>query len=204
MERTRVERQSITLKEWTQYFNYDICYMDKQEDKWSRPISISSIINNDNLQSEATFTNDGTVYYLSYLKGVEQECGIFKSKFKNGEYLPPDTLPTYINSQSQDWTPYISPDDSYIIFSSNRNNSNDPGDLYISFHDIKLDKWFEPINLGEPINTWAHERFPTVSPDGKYLFFTRWTKENTYDVFWVSSKIIDELKKEVFNSKVAK
>jgi hypothetical protein len=28
----------------------------------------------------------------------------------------------------------------------------------------------------------------------KYLFFTRWTKENSHDIFWVSSDIINELK----------
>ena len=51
--------------------------------------------------------------------------------------------------------------------------------------------------MGEPINTWAQETFPTVSPDGKYVFFTRWTNDkNDMDVYWVSAKIIDRLREE--------
>jgi hypothetical protein len=40
------------------------------------------------------------------------------------------------------------------------------------------------------------ERFSTVSSDGKYLFFTRDTPGYDEDVYWVSAKIIDDLKKE--------
>jgi hypothetical protein len=50
--------------------------------------------------------------------------------------------------------------------------------------------------LGEPINTNTTERFPAVSPDGKYLFFTRWTPDHDEDVFWVSAKIIDRLREK--------
>ncbi len=44
--------------------------------------------------------------------------------------------------------------------------------------------------MGKPINSLAQERFPYVSPDGEYLFFTRWTRENDQDIFWVKSDII--------------
>lgn len=195
-ERHRIPKNGVIPSEWTRYLNDDIWFVERQGHGWSQPQSISSIINNDNLQIQATFNKLGTVYFLSYLKGVDQECGIFKSKLKNGKYLIIDTLPNCINSPSQDWTPYIAPDDSYLIFSSRRHDSNDGGDLYISFHDINKDTWTEPVNMGEPINTWAQERFPTVSPDGKYLFFTRWTKNNHQDIFWVSAKIIDRLREK--------
>jgi WD40-like Beta Propeller Repeat. len=175
--------------------NEDIWYAEKQSQGWSKPQSLSPIVNDSGLQIQATFNKEGTVYFLGYLKG--KECGIFRSKFKNGNYLKPDTLPSCINfSPSMNWTPYIARDDSYLIFSSNRHNVNDGGDLYISFHDINKDTWTEPMNMGEPINTWAQERFPAVSPDGKYLFFTRWTENNHMDIFWVSAKIIDRLREK--------
>ena len=58
---------------------------------------------------------------------------------------------------------------------------------------MNTDTWSEPINMGEPINTRAQERLPGISPDGKYLFFTRWTPDQDQDVFWVSAGIIDRL-----------
>ena len=45
------------------------------------------------------------------------------------------------------------------------------------------------------IITREWERFPVVSPDGKYLFFTRGGSDKS-NLFWVSTKIIDDLKKE--------
>jgi Tol biopolymer transport system component len=174
--------------------NADIWYAERQGNTWTKPQSIGSAINNINGQCQASFTNNGNAYYLDYRTiNNKWTCDIFKSEFKNGEYLKPDTLPQYINSPSQDWTPYVAPDDSYLIFSSSRERKY--GDLYICFHDINNDKWSEPVKLGDAINTSTQETFPFVSPDGKYLFFTRWTDEkNDMDVYWVSSSFIDSLK----------
>ena len=46
--------------------------------------------------------------------------------------------------------------------------------------------------MGAEINTELRERFPTVSPDGKYMFFMRHTPGQ--DFFWVSTEIIKNLK----------
>ena len=54
------------------------------------------------------------------------------------------------------------------------------------------DKWGDPINMGDKINTSTRERFPMVSPDGKYFFFMRHTE--TQDFFWVSTEVIENLK----------
>jgi hypothetical protein len=70
---------------------------------------------------------------------------------------------------------------------------DDYGDLYVCFRQPD-GTWTDRVSLGEPINSKALERFPTVSPDGKYLFFTRWTPEHDEDVFWVSAGIIEQLK----------
>lgn len=57
----------------------------------------------------------------------------------------------------------------------------------------------QAFSLGEAINTKRGERFPAVSADGKYLFFTRWFEIGNEDVMWVSANIIADIKKEVFN-----
>src|ERR1035437_2249004 len=115
----------------------------------------------------------------------------------NGEYAKPHLLPRSINLPPfLNWTPFIAPDESYIIFSSSRRTSADErGDLYICFH--KEDgNWTDPVSLGPSVNTNLQERFPVVSPDGKYLFFSRWTPDHDEDVFWMSSKIIDDIKEK--------
>jgi hypothetical protein len=70
---------------------------------------------------------------------------------------------------------------------------DDYGDLYICFRQPD-GNWTDRINLGDRINSKGLERFPSVSPDGKYLFFTRDTPGTEEDVYWVSAKIIDRLR----------
>jgi len=110
-----------------------------------------------------------------------------------------ESLPHCINLPlSWNYSPFIAPDESYLIFSSNRPGSlDDHGDLYISFHDISTDTWSEPVNMGRPINTRGQESSPGLSPDGKYLFFTGPNAGHQADVFWVSAGIIDRLKAKV-------
>ena len=55
--------------------------------------------------------------------------------------------------------------------------------------------WCEIINMGNSINTDGNERFPNLTPDGKYFFFNR-----TGDVYWVDAKIIDKLKPDSLKS----
>ena len=79
----------------------------------------------------------------------------------------------------------------YIIFAAKHESGFGDIDLYISFK-TEEDKWGTPINMGDKINTKTRERFPVVSPDGKYLFFMRHTE--TQDFFWVSTELIENLK----------
>jgi hypothetical protein len=87
------------------------------------------------------------------------------------------------------WTIFVSPDEDHLIFAG----GSDDADLYIRFKNNE-GQWGTPINMGGKINTKQWERFPVVSPDGKYLFFTRGGSD-TSNVFWVSTAVIDSLKK---------
>ena len=46
------------------------------------------------------------------------------------------------------------------------------GDLFVSYRRDE-GGWGQPFSLGEGINTDQHEFCPMVTPDGKYLFFSR-------------------------------
>jgi hypothetical protein len=59
------------------------------------------------------------------------------------------------------------------------------GDLYAAYR-LKNGSWSEPVNLESKINTGGHERFPWVTPDGKYLSFLRVLDGS--DIYWVDAK----------------
>ena len=104
-------------------------------------------------------------------------------------------LPPYINSKGYEDGPFAAPDESYLIFESDRPNGIEGKiDLYISFNK-KDGTWTDPMNMGSKIKSAFAERFAKVSPDNKYLFFGRNTG-NGFDIYWISAAIIDELKNE--------
>lgn len=150
-----------------------------------------------------SIANNRNIYFMSHLEGSHNDIGIYRAEFINGEYTEPKPLPERINKAGfLNWTPFIAPDESYLLFSSNRHDpDNDAGDLYISLR-LTDGGWTNPINLGEAVNSPWQERFPMLSPDGKHLFFTRPTAECHQDVFWVSAAIIENIKATIFKDEV--
>ncbi|NVK82720.1 MAG: PD40 domain-containing protein, partial [Cytophagia bacterium] len=67
-------------------------------------------------------------------------------------------------------------------------------DMYISFRN-KDGSWKRAINMGKSINSKFNE-FPSgLTPDGKYFIFASSRMGPfTPDIYWVSSKVIENLK----------
>jgi Putative Ig domain len=79
---------------------------------------------------------------------------------------------------------YIARDESYIIVSANETPTYEC-ELFISFR--KADKtWTNPKSLGAAINDGLAHRFGQyVTPDKKYLIYTRGTGESDCNFYWV-------------------
>jgi hypothetical protein len=172
--------------------------VEKIKNQWGNPGLSEDILPNINGKAIMTlcFANSGNVYYD--LGGPDSTGGwnwsVYVRELVSGKYQESKLLEGGINDDVINWCPWISPDESYIIWSSHREGNFGNGDLYISFKN-KNGSWSTPINMGNRINTEGQERFPSVSPDGKYLFFARHKDSITYsDFYWVSAKIIEELK----------
>jgi hypothetical protein len=95
---------------------------------------------------------------------------IYKSEYKDGVYAQPELLSSEINGDTHSLTPFIAPDESYIIFS--RTTINDDAELYISYQEEGI--WSAAEKLSDKVNTTTNKEVgPYVSPDGQYFFFTR-------------------------------
>lgn len=168
----------------------DIWISNKTEQGWGDPKPIQNLIG----LWTPTVTDNGTIYFLEVKDGERLIC---RAEYENGEYAEIEILNENINKTGDlNWSPFIASDESCLIFSSNREGLFGSGDLYISFKG-KNGEWQEAINMGPSINTDKQERFPGVSPNGKYLFFTRWYSAPYYhDIYWVSSSILGDYKEK--------
>jgi hypothetical protein len=175
----------------------DIWVAERQGDDWGEPKCLNLVGRYPELRNVfmPTIARNGALYFLGYAPGPRNDLGIFRAELVNGEYAKPELLPRSINPPSfLNWAPFVVPDESYLLFSSNRAGSlDDAGDLYIS-RRLADGSWTDPVSLGEPVNSNRQERLPMLSLDGKYLFFTRPTPGHDQDVYWVDAATIPALR----------
>jgi hypothetical protein len=115
------------------------------------------------------------------------------SRLVNGKREAPTPFSKEINTGKYNAHPFIAPDESYLIWDGQRDSVVRNADLFISFRQ-QDGSWGEAIKMGDTINTEASEFAAAVSPDGKYLFFTRHMGPDTTVTFWVDAQIIDTLR----------
>ncbi len=142
-----------------------------------------------------TASSKGT-YFFDEFKG-DYTGDIRYSRLINGKYEEPKLLNNNINS-GKSFHPFIAPDESYLLFDSEREGGYGDSDIYISFRQ-QNGTWGNPINLGDKVNTKAWEASASVTPDGKYLFFNRNVGSDEFenvDIFWVSAEVIGKLRPE--------
>lgn len=101
-----------------------------------------------------------------------------------------------ICSIADDWDPFVAPDESFILWASDRPGGFGGMDLYVSFNTDREGRWGPPINLGERVNTKGYEVAPRISPDGKFLFFDR-PKKGTQDIYWISVEVIENVSSKI-------
>lgn len=156
----------------------DIWFVKKTANGWSRPENPGAPVNSDASEQNSSVTADGTLYFSSTRSSGKGSFDIYRSRFIDGKYAEPENVGDAINTDAAEAHPYVSPDEGFLIFTSiGRPEINlsggfpyARGDLYISYR--KNGVWSRAVNLGPKINSIAAESNPSVSPDGKYLFFT--------------------------------
>jgi WD40 repeat protein len=149
----------------------DIWWMEKIAAGWSEPKNPGAPINSAGNEWYPTVAANGTIYFGSDREGGKGRTDIYRCRLVDGKYADPENLGDLINTQSNEFEPLIAADESFMIFmGGGRPDSRGGFDLYISYNRHGV--WTKPVNLGDKINSSGNEYSPTISPDGKYFFWT--------------------------------
>lgn len=137
---------------------------ERHSGQWTVPVILDSHFKGAGYPS---ITDNGNIYFFDTRIDGYGKGDIYMSEFAEGSYKVPICLPESINSASYEVDPFIAPDESYLIFASDRNGK---GGLYISFN-MEGAGWSDAIYMGDDIGR-GESICPFVSSDGKYLLFT--------------------------------
>lgn len=122
------------------------------------------------------------------------EADLYRRQLIQGQYQEPEKLTGGVNSDYSDAHPGIAPDESYLIFDSNRPGAlggEYDNDFYLGFRH-QDGSWSTAIHLTQ-ISDIGDNMCASISPDGKYIFFYA-----NHDIYWVSAALIGQIKREYF------
>lgn len=167
-------------------------YVDRTDTGWSEVQPVNFDYNSLSGPMGITFSLASDSFMYFFMWSQQNSLQINKAHLINGVYTQFEELPEPVNSSYSEGTAFIAPDQSYLLFDSDK-----PGlglhDIYLSFKKPN-GSWTPPANLGNRINGSHEDAFPNVSPDGKFIFFTSAKPGDMgYNAYWVSTEVINKL-----------
>lgn len=185
----------VTGQPYTDLFCIDI----KEDGQLKRPLLFSRLLNTKDNEGQVAFTsNEQTIYFTRSTRENSGNYQLYKADLmnnSNGNWVNIQKLPISSDFHSIE-SPFIK--DNILYFSSNKLGGLGGFDLYSA--EIKEDGSLgDPINLGEEVNSDKDEKYPFVTKEGKYLYFSSTGHETVggYDVF--ASRIVNNSYKDPKN-----
>jgi hypothetical protein len=160
----------------------DIFYMERTATGWSEPVRLGPEINTDRDELYPSLDAAGTLYFASgpVRPTPGESWDIYSAPPRGdgfGQRVPVmavnTRLPWNPEDPTQDWefNPEVSADGRILVFASLRPGGHGSGDLYVSHR--RGGEWSAPVNLGPAVNSSHDEFHPTLSRDGRTLYFAR-------------------------------
>lgn len=147
--------------------------MERAGDGWGPPRPLNIPIGEKQYIMSVLPVHGGSLY-LTLREGQKET--ICLSRLQEGIYQVPEPLAKEVNGVKLQMAGYVAPDESYLLFSAfDIAGSLGGSDLYVSFRRPD-GGWGTSVNLGPAVNTPDNEFIPYVSPDGSFLFFSRFNQ----------------------------
>lgn len=152
--------------------NTDLWVAEYLDNKIINPHPLDSIFNSNSREAGHGKSKSGSFYFTSNRDDQYQCCGdIYRSEPELEGYTKIQKVDE-LNSSADEESLFLSPNGDYIIIQAWKNEFESKHDLYLSYQ-TKKGSWTTPERLNNDINGKDIEQRPFVSPDNKFLFFSR-------------------------------
>ena len=199
--------------------DFDIWVCERSGNGWGDPRNVGAPINSGFNEFYPSLATNGTFYFQSRRPGGQGLSDIWRAPLVGGRYTEAECLPPPINSEASEGDALVAPDESSLIVSTSlpgrdlalpdtgampsvRRDAAAPTGapappppppapgLFLSLRTADA-TWSPLVSLGDAINSKdAGVNCQMLSPDGRYLFFTRGG-----DIYWVSASVIEDAKR---------
>lgn len=153
--------------------NDDIWYADIKGVHVQTAINPGSPINNSNNNYVIGVSRQGKFLSLAnmYQPDGSSAMGVAQTwQYNNSWRFPMNLVTPGLITYNLYAEYYMNPDRSVLLVSLEKASGQGLKDIYVCFSGDQM-QWSLPQSLGPVINTPGNEMAPSLSPDGKYLFF---------------------------------
>ncbi len=164
-------------------YSSDVYFSMLKDTGWSKAKSVGAAINTEWDEECVGLSADGNLM-LIFLDNIDASSDIASSILKGKTWLKSMLVEPPVSTKSIETAASISLDGSTIYFASERKGTLGGSDIFMSKR--KDDgAWGEPTDLGSVINSRYDEDAPSISIDGKTLYFSSKGHNSMggYDVF---------------------
>lgn len=142
--------------------------------KWSTPVLLPPAISSPVNEGQGWVSKKGDMIFFTRCpeeKGKQVKCGLYMAKKQGSTWGVATRLP-FNNDTVQFGHPTLSADGKFLYFASRMSGGYGGLDIWRCTYDAKANVWGQPTNAGPAVNTEGNEMYPTVSDDGKKLYFS--------------------------------
>jgi Tol biopolymer transport system component len=142
--------------------------VNRKNNAWGDPYRLPTTINQGTATFSPSVTADGSIYFMQ----PDPKTGYFhlyRSQHQGDTYLPAIRVEVGTD-QSEDVDPAVSPDERYLVYSSNQPADHSAKLRKIAFH--RENGWSVSQDLGDKVNEQGNNIEARLSSDGKTLYFS--------------------------------
>jgi ankyrin repeat protein len=155
----------------------DLWVVERVVGGWGEPRNLGPAVNGQSSEYMPSVDREGNLYF--------ERNGLNVARWRNGDYLPAEKIGPGITNVVNLGHPFVAPDGSYLLYDARR-----PGSakslLFVSYR-LQDGNWSPGVRVFAQDDAREYESCPTVSPDGRFLFFGR-----DHDIYWASAAFIEK------------
>jgi hypothetical protein len=157
-------------------FDIWVATRETTDDPWGTPVNLGTSINTPDNEWGVSISSDGLSLYFDISQpgtsAAIDDIVVATRETTDDDWGNPVSLGPIVNSSADDCYACISADGLELYFSSPRSGGYGNYDLWVTTRETTDEDWGIPENLGPTVNSSGYEVDPSISADGRILFFT--------------------------------
>jgi Concanavalin A-like lectin/glucanases superfamily/WD40-like Beta Propeller Repeat/Dockerin type I domain len=139
------------------------------EEPWGTPVNLGPIVNSSSYDNHPSISADGLTLFFESARDGGYDIYVTQRATTDSEWIAPMSLGPATNTIYNELSPDISSDGLSLFF--DRRGATGDRDIWVLARNPRSDGPTVAVNLGPPVDTGYEDTDPSISADGRTLYF---------------------------------